>query len=101
MEHCCCPSGTGGTSLPFAGEGGKDLPLIGGDVTIEHLLAHRSGIGDYLDEDDGHQITDYVLTVPAHDLAATGHSSGSNRAVKWRSRLGWETIRMPGRSQAR
>lgn len=51
---------------------GKDLPLIGGDVTIEHLLAHRSGIGDYLDEDDGHQITDYVLTVPAHDLAATG-----------------------------
>ena len=50
---------------------GKDLPLIGGDVTIEHLLAHRSGIGDYLDEDDGHQITDYVLTVPAHDLAAT------------------------------
>ncbi len=50
---------------------GKDLPLIGGDVTIEHLLAHRSGIGDYLDEDDGHEITDYVLTVPAHDLAAT------------------------------
>src|ERR671918_3118631 len=29
---------------------GDDLPLIGGDVTVEHLLAHRSGIGDYLDE---------------------------------------------------
>ena len=30
---------------------GDDLPLIDDDVTIEHLLAHRSGIGDYLDED--------------------------------------------------
>ncbi len=49
---------------------GKDLPLIGDDVTIEHLLAHRSGIGDYL-EDAGHEITDYVLTVPAQDLATT------------------------------
>jgi CubicO group peptidase (beta-lactamase class C family) len=29
---------------------GADLPLIGDDVTIEHLLAHRSGIGDYLDD---------------------------------------------------
>ena len=29
---------------------GEDLPLIGADVTVEHLLAHRSGIGDYLDE---------------------------------------------------
>ena len=50
---------------------GADLPLIGEDVTVEHLLAHRSGIGDYLDEQDGHQITDHVLTVPAHDLAST------------------------------
>ena len=30
---------------------GDDLPLIDGAVTVEHLLAHRSGIGDYLDED--------------------------------------------------
>ena len=30
---------------------GDDLPLIDDDVTVEHLLAHRSGIGDYLDED--------------------------------------------------
>jgi CubicO group peptidase (beta-lactamase class C family) len=28
---------------------GKYLPLIANDVTIEQLLAHRSGIGDYLD----------------------------------------------------
>ena len=32
---------------------GDDLPLIDDGVTIEHLLAHTSGIGDYLDEDDG------------------------------------------------
>jgi CubicO group peptidase (beta-lactamase class C family) len=50
---------------------GTDLPLIGDDVTIEHLLAHRSGIGDYLDEESGHDIADYVLTVPAQDLATT------------------------------
>ena len=32
---------------------GGDLPLIDDDVTVEQLLAHRSGIGDYLDEDAG------------------------------------------------
>ena len=32
---------------------GDDLPLIDDAVTVEHLLAHRSGIGDYLDEYDG------------------------------------------------
>jgi CubicO group peptidase (beta-lactamase class C family) len=50
---------------------GADLPLIGDDVTVEHLLAHRSGIGDYLDEDADHEITDYVLAVPVHELVTT------------------------------
>ena len=50
---------------------GEDLPLIGDDVTVEHLLAHRSGIGDYLDEEAGGDITDYVLPVPVHELAST------------------------------
>jgi CubicO group peptidase (beta-lactamase class C family) len=50
---------------------GGDLPLIGDDVTIEHLLSHRSGIGDYLDEDAGHQITDYLMPIPVHELATT------------------------------
>jgi CubicO group peptidase (beta-lactamase class C family) len=60
-----------GLSTPVRPILGNDLPLIGGDVTIEDLLAHRSGIGDYLDEEADHEITDYVLTVPAHDLATT------------------------------
>jgi len=50
---------------------GDDLPLIADDVTIEHLLAHRSGIGDYFDEHDGHVMTDYALSVPVHTLATT------------------------------
>jgi CubicO group peptidase (beta-lactamase class C family) len=48
-----------------------DLPLIGDDVTIEHLLSHRSGIGDYLDEDAGDDITDYLMPVPVQELATT------------------------------
>ena len=50
---------------------GDDLPLIADDVTVEHLLAHRSGIGDYLDEDAVADVTDYVLPVPVHELATT------------------------------
>ncbi|MGZ5290146.1 MAG: serine hydrolase domain-containing protein [Actinomycetota bacterium] len=50
---------------------GVDLPLIDDAVTVEHLLGHRSGIGDYLDEDAGHEITDYVMPVPVHELATT------------------------------
>ena len=50
---------------------GEDLPLIAGDVTIEHLLAHRSGIGDYFDEHAGHVMTDYALQVPVHTLTTT------------------------------
>jgi CubicO group peptidase (beta-lactamase class C family) len=50
---------------------GGDLPLIGDDVTVEHLLAHRSGIGDYFDEEAAGEITDYVLRVPVHELDST------------------------------
>ena len=42
------------------------------DVTVEHLLAHRSGIGDYLDEEDEDlDLTAYVLQSPVQDLATT------------------------------
>ena len=50
---------------------GSDLPLIDGEVTVEHLLTHTSGIGDYLDEDGDWDAADYVLTVPVHTLAET------------------------------
>ena len=49
---------------------GPDLPLIHDDVTIEHLLSHRSGIGDYLDEETS-DIADYLMPVPVHELATT------------------------------
>jgi len=50
---------------------GGDLALIDDRVTVEQLLAHRSGIGDYLDEDEETDYNDYVLTVPVHELATT------------------------------
>jgi CubicO group peptidase (beta-lactamase class C family) len=50
---------------------GDDLPLVDDGVTVEQLLAHRSGIGDYFDEDLPGEITDHVLTVPVHALAET------------------------------
>ena len=50
---------------------GADLPLVDDRVTVEHLLAHRSGIGDYLDEDAHSSVTDHVMPVPVHRLATT------------------------------
>jgi CubicO group peptidase (beta-lactamase class C family) len=50
---------------------GEDLPLIDDAVTIEHLLSHRSGIGDYLDEDADLDFADYLMPVPVHELATT------------------------------
>lgn len=50
---------------------GEDLPMIDDAVTVEHLLGHTSGIGDYLDEDADWDAADYVLPVPVHTLAET------------------------------
>ena len=50
---------------------GADLPLVDDAVTVEHLLAHRSGIGDYLDEEALPEVTDHVMAVPVHALATT------------------------------
>ncbi len=47
---------------------GNDLPLIANDVTVEHLLTHRSGIGDYVDEELGE---DVLPTVPVSTLENT------------------------------
>jgi CubicO group peptidase (beta-lactamase class C family) len=43
--------------------------LVADDVTIEHLMAHRSGVGDYLDEVDVK--SDSGLPVSVHELATT------------------------------
>ena len=50
---------------------GHDLPLIDGAVTIEHLLTHTSGMGDYIDEDGDGGIDDYIFSTPLHELAET------------------------------
>lgn len=50
---------------------GDDLPLVDEAVTVEHLLTHRSGIGDYLDEGGEWDVADYPMPVPVHELATT------------------------------
>lgn len=47
---------------------GDDLPLIDDAVTVEHLLTHTSGIGDYIDEEGDWDVADHVLTLPVHML---------------------------------
>ncbi len=56
---------------PVRGLLGDDLPLIDDDVTIEHLLTHTSGIGDYLDEDGDWEPSDHVLSLPVHELTTS------------------------------
>ena len=46
-----------------------DLPFVDPVVTIEHLLGHTSGVGDYLDEETLGDVDDYVMGLPVHRLA--------------------------------
>lgn len=46
-----------------------DLPLVDDGVTVLHLLSHRSGIGDYLDESELDDKNDYVMPIPVHRMA--------------------------------
>lgn len=48
-----------------------DLPLIDDRVTVEQLLTHTSGIGDYFDEDNYDDTSAYVLKIPVHKLVTT------------------------------
>jgi CubicO group peptidase (beta-lactamase class C family) len=50
---------------------GDDLPLIDDRVTVEHLLTHTSGIGDYCDEEADPEPTP-LLATSADYLAALG-----------------------------
>ena len=69
-----------------------DLPLINDAVTIEQLLSHRSGIGDYLDENLLESADDYVMPVAVHRLATSddylaildGHPQRSAPGQKFR-----------------
>lgn len=47
---------------------GDDLPSVHPDVTVERLLSHRSGVGDYLDEEQLGDIDEFVFDVSAHTL---------------------------------
>ena len=59
----------------------RDLPLVDDRVTVEHLLTHRSGIGDYVDEEAFPDTTDHVLTVPVpHPDDDRGLPGGARRA---------------------
>jgi CubicO group peptidase (beta-lactamase class C family) len=71
VVHALAAEGTLPLSTPARDLLGDDLPLIDDRVTIDHLLTHRSGIGDYLDENEGYRVDDYVLTVPVHTLATS------------------------------
>lgn len=46
------------------------LPLVDPAVTIEQLMGHTSGVGDYLDEEALGDVDDYVMGLPVHRLAA-------------------------------
>lgn len=49
---------------------GSELPHIDAGVTIAHLLEHRSGVGDYLNEEELGDIDDYALEVSMHTLTS-------------------------------
>ena len=47
---------------------GGDLPHVDRTVTVEHLLGHTSGVGDYIDEEQHGDIDDHTVDVSAHVL---------------------------------
>lgn len=57
-----------GFKTPIAELVGDDLPNVDRAVTIEQLLCHTSGVGDYLNEEKLGHIDEYVLDVPVHRL---------------------------------
>jgi CubicO group peptidase (beta-lactamase class C family) len=55
-------------SIPVRSVLDADALLVDEEVTIEHLLSHRSGIGDYLDKNSGSDVTEQTLAVTMNTL---------------------------------
>ena len=54
--------------LPIRALLGDELPSVDDRVTVRNLLHHRSGIGDYFDENADPDKLDYAMSVPVHTL---------------------------------
>jgi CubicO group peptidase (beta-lactamase class C family) len=54
--------------LPIRELLGNELLLVDNRVTVRNLLNHRSGIGDYFDENADPDKLDYAMRVPVHTL---------------------------------
>ncbi|WP_439384727.1 serine hydrolase domain-containing protein [Amycolatopsis lexingtonensis] len=52
---------------------GDDLPLIDDRVTVEHLLTHTSGIGDYCDDEDPPETPPGLVTSADYLAALDGY----------------------------
>jgi CubicO group peptidase (beta-lactamase class C family) len=61
---------------------GRDLQLVGDDVTIEHLLSHRSGIGDYLDEEVLSDANAYGCRCPCTSLPRARTTSRCSTGIR-------------------
>lgn len=66
-------SGELSLDVPIRAVLGDDLPEIDASVTVEHLLGHRSGIGDYLDESEGGDINEYAMPLSVYEMSGTEH----------------------------
>ncbi len=63
---------------------GGDLPLIDDAVTVEHLLTHTSGIGDYCDEEADPPPTPLLATSADYLAALDGYPQRSAPGAEFR-----------------
>ncbi|MEU0789425.1 serine hydrolase domain-containing protein [Amycolatopsis sp. NPDC005961] len=63
---------------------GDDLPLIDDRATVEHLLTHTSGIGDYCDEEEDPPPTPLLATSADYLAALDGFTQKSPPGTEFR-----------------